>query len=351
MNVRRPRPLVLVLAAASAVIAIIALAVNVRQVAAAFLVAYAAVTSVVLGVLAMMMIALLTTATWFGAVRRRAEIVIGALPALAVLGVLLLPAVLELQPAVAADDRARAIYLSRPFFIARAVLYWIVWLVIAESIRSTSRMQRTGNSEKAARRFRFIACAGLIALAITMTFASFDWMMSLTPRWTSTIYGVYWFAGGAMGALALLAVLDRSNAPPREPTGASQALGKLMLTFVMFWVYIGFAQYIVIWSGNIPVEVTWHVSRTHGAWGFVALALLIGAAIAFVALVNRSLRQRSALVAAFGVLLLVLHYADTYWMVIPDVMPVSLWLLALSAAMLFLVAGATMFVGAVRQSA
>lgn len=124
-----------------------------------------------------------------------------------------------------------------------------------------------------------------------------------------------------------------------------------MLTFVMFWVYIGFAQYIVIWSGDIPLEVTWHAQRTHGAWGAVALALLVGGAIAFLALLNRAVRRRSALVAALGALLLALHYADMYWMLMPDLMPVTWWLLALSAATLVLVVESTMLVAALRGQA
>ena len=101
-----------------------------------------------------------------------------------------------------------------------------------------------------------------------MTFASFDWMMSLTPRWYSTIFGVYWFGGGMTGALALLSVVPEPGSLHRDRTlEAIPALGKLMLTFTMFWVYVGFAQYIVIWSADIPQEVTWHATRKHGGWG------------------------------------------------------------------------------------
>ena len=182
-----------------------------------------------------------------------------------------------------------------------------------------------------------------------MTFASFDWMMSLTPRWYSTIYGVYWFGGGMTGALALLALLAR-------PSGASgvaesyPALGKLMLTFLMFWVYIGFAQYIVIWSGNIPQEVTWHVARTHGPWGGLALALLLGAAIVFLALLSRTAKARHARLIIVGALLLTLHYLDTYWMIIPNLVPMTWWLAALSAASIVIVAGSTLVVARVRDT-
>ena len=249
------------------------------------------------------------------------------------------------------DDHARRVYLNPTFLVARTVTYWIVWLAIAESLRATLQSQAAGDDSKAARHSRVVASAGLVALGLTMTFASFDWMMALTPRWYSTTYGAYWFAGGMTGALALLAVLGRSDMQPDERDGSVQALGKLMLTFVMFWVYIGFAQYIVIWSANIPLEVTWYVERTHEAWGGVALALLIGAAISFLALVNRAVRRRGAIVATLGALLLVLRYVDAFWTVIPGVVPLTWWLIALSAATLVIVVDATMLVAAIRGRA
>jgi hypothetical protein len=319
-----------------------------RQLAAAFLVAYAAVVSLSLGVLAMMMIALLTTATWFSAIRRRAELVIAALPALAALGVLLLPAVLALQSPPDPADRPRHIYMNSGFVIARTIVYWGAWLAIGESLLATSRLQRRGEAAEAARRFRVISCAGLIVLSLTMTFASFDWMMSLTPQWYSTIFGVYWFGGGIGAALALLTLLARPNAVQGMPD-SYPALGKLMLTFVMFWVYIGFAQYIVIWSGDIPVEVTWHAARTHGSWGGVALALLLGAAVVFLALLSRTAKTRRTLLVVVGVLLLALHYLDTYWMIIPGLVPVTWWLVALSAATTVVVGGLTLVLARLRM--
>lgn len=349
MTLRRRRLPAAVVAVIAVIIVILGLVVDARQVAVAFLVAYMAVTSVILGVLAMTMIALLTTASWFAAVRHYAERVLSALPALAVLCVPLLVVVFALQPPVAPDDHARRVYLNPAFLVTRAVLYWIAWLAIAESLRVAFRIQRDGDEARAARRLRVISCAGLVVLGLTMTFASFDWMMALTPRWYSTMYGVYWLAGGMTGAMGLLAILGRAYGKPAALTGSFQAIGKLMLTFVMFWVYTGFAQYIVIWSGNVPVEVLWYTQRTRGAWGGVALGLLIGAAAAFVALVNRSIRARGGIVAALGLLLLVLHYFDTSWIVLPGVIPATWWVAMLSIATLIIVTESTILVAATRR--
>src|SRR5581483_5465432 len=145
--------------------------------------------------------------------------------------------------------------------------------------------------------------------AITMTFAAFDWMMSLTPDWLSTIYGVYWFAGGLVGALALLALMV-GYAPagvewPAVSDDELHSLGKLLLTFVLFWLYCGFSQYIVIWSGDLPNEVTWYIPRTHGGWGAIAALLVLGGfAIPFLLLLFVSVkRSRRALGMVAGLLL------------------------------------------------
>ena len=349
----RPRPRVLIAGLVAAAIVIAGLLLDIDRVAATFLVAYTASVSVVLGMLALLMIAHLTTATWFGPFRRRAEAVIGVLPVLAVLSILVLPVLISIyRSAPIATEPTRRLYLAPPFLIARTIVYWIAWLLIAESLRATSRAHDTGDP-RAAPRFRTISSIGLVVLGVTMTFASFDWMMSLTPRWYSTIYGVYWFAGGTVGALALLALLARSDRPSPVPVPANQlhSLGKLLLTFVMFWLYIGFAQYIVIWSGNIPSEVTWYIPRTHGGWGVVALVLLAGSfALPFLALLLRFVKRSHMLLAALGVTLLSFHYLDTYWLLMPNLTQVTWWTVVVSAATLVLLVVSLVVVSSSRES-
>lgn len=331
------RPALIGIGVLALIVTVVGFIINIREVAAAFLVAYAATLSVALAMLALIMIARLTTATWFGAFRRSAELVVGALPALAILGVPLIIAMPALHPPAVAGS-ARAIYGATPFLVARFVLYWIVWLAIAAGLRSAQRIEDRGDLLLAARRFRRVSSAGLILLALTMTFASFDWMMSLTPEWYSTVYGVYWFAGGTVAALALLAVLARV---PSERTTADelQSLGKLLLTFVMFWVYAGFAQYIVIWSGDVPREVSWYVARNRGGWGGLAVILLIASvALPFLLLLLLRVKRSGVLLGTLGALLLAFHYVDTYWVVMPGLVPVTWWTVAVSVAVLLLVA-------------
>jgi hypothetical protein len=330
-------------------------ALGVRIFAAAFVTAYVAGLSVVLGALALIMIGHLTTATWFGVFRRRTELVVGSLPVFAVLAVVLIPSEIVLhEPLGAGASAAQQWYASAPLLAARTVVYWICWLLIAAGLRRAMRAEESGDRGLAVRRFRIVSCAGLITLGVTMTFASFDWMMSLTRDWLSTVYGIEWFAGGMVGALALVSVLARhrtdDGAFPLVPTRQQQALAKLLLTFVMFWIYVGFSQYIVMWSGDVPREITWYVARTHGAWGVVALALVVGGgALPFCALLLPSVRSGARWLAMLGGLLLAAHFVDTCWMVMPDLVPFTWWTGVASVAMLIVVI-APAFAVAARRS-
>ena len=113
---------------------------------------------------------------------------------------------------------------------------------------------------------------GLLAYGLTITFASFDWLMSLEPHWFSTIYGVLIMGGQGLSALAFLIVVLvwLSRRAAARPTSSSPAhfhdLGNLMLAFVMLWAYFSFSQYLIIWSGNLPEEIAWYLHRLQTGW-------------------------------------------------------------------------------------
>jgi len=349
---RRPTIVALVAGAALSVLGII---LEPRRMMAAYLVAYVAVLAVVLGALAMIMIGRLTAATWFVALRRQAEQVVATLPVLGVLFVPVLVASPWLYPWVSPDDpvlrtavHAKSAYLNLPFFIVRAIAYWAVWIVLATILRRASLRQDGGDSARIERRLRVTSAVGIVAFGLTVTFASFDWMMSLAPTWYSTIYGVDYFAGAMVGGLALLAVLiERGRRLGELPASVGadhlHALAKVLLTFVLFWVYIGFSQFIVIWSAEIPVEASWYIVRTRGGWSALGIVVILGHfAIPFLALLLLAVKRRPALVAALGVWLLVMHYLDCYWVVMPDAAARAPWTMLgflLDAGALCLISG------------
>lgn len=331
-------------AAVGLVLWIVGVIVEPRRAAAAYLVAYAAVLSAALGALSLVMIGRLTNAVWFVAVRRAAERIAWLLPLLAALAVPVLLAVgvlypwawpaARLDPALAANVATKRAWLNVPFFVVRAAVYLAAWLVMEEAMRRASlRMDASadagGDVAADARRLTRWSAGGLPLLALTQSFASFDWLMSLSPAWTSTIYGVYWWAGGVVAAIAGTAILARRAAAGPlgdvlEPAHF-HALGKLLLTFVMLWAYFGFSQLLVIWIANVPSEAVWYAVRASGGWGALG-GVLLGAhfALPFLALLLRLVKRHATLLAALCWWLLAAHYVDTYWLVMPEITPGAL---------------------------
>jgi hypothetical protein len=175
-------------------------------------------------------------------------------------------------------------------------------------------------------RERWLAAAALPALGLSFTFAAFDWLMSLAPRWASTAFGVYWFAGGFLAALAQMALL--AVAPARGvgeaalPSALGYGLGALMLTFAIFWAYIAYSRFFIIRIADVPAEVTWYVRRLRGSWGAVAVLVLVGQfVVPLLVLLFRSAKLSARVTGAVALWLLVMHYLDNYWLVLPAVHP------------------------------
>jgi len=286
-----------------------------------YLTAYAAALSLAVGALMLVMIGYLTGARWFVAFRPLALRVTATLPLLALLFLLILPGLHQLYPWVPPLDRLspdvqqeirqKQSYLNVPGFLLRALIYFAVWIGFGRLLR---------------RRPIAAGAAGLPLLALTLTFAAFDWLMALTPTWFSTIYGVYYFAGGFMAALGLVALLAYLAEQSGQLIGVAReeyhSLGKLLLTFVLFWAYVAYSQLLIVWIADLPKEVTWYVPRLHGSWGVLGLVLLGGQfLIPFLLLLFRRITTRSRALGWLGGWLLLMHYLDVYWLVLPTLHP------------------------------
>ena len=333
-----------------------------RQAYMSYLVAYTAVAGTVLGALVLVMMSHLVGARWYVVLRRLTEVIACTLPIQALLFIPVLFGMREIYPwAMPPQDVTRALqgeiakkaaYLNVPFFVARAAAYFIVWIFIAWLLRRWSVRQDTERGVELTTWQRRLSAGGIPFLAITLTFAAFDWLMSLTPAWWSTIYGVYYFAGAVVAAIslvALLAMLAQRAAILDGYVGSEHfgALGKLLLTFVIFWAYIAFAQLLIIWIADIPAEATWYITRLHGGWGQVGLALLIfHFAIPFLLLLPRDLKRSPRAMAAIGIMLLIMHYFDVYWLAMPVLHPNGMVIHWLDFASLAAVIGCTASFGA-----
>jgi hypothetical protein len=208
-------------------------------------------------------------------------------------------------------------WLNEPFFIARSLLYWAIWIGLAFALTTPSRPV----AERPLR--QPIAAAGAVFYALTVTFASIDWMMSLEPAFNSTIYGLVVMSGQAVAAfaLAVLITLWISEVAGRISHLREEGLiglGTLLYALVLLWVYHAFMQLLVIWSGNLPHDAEWYLVRLEGFWRALAWAIGIGHfALPFLIFLSSRARQSWRVVTGMAVLLLVMRLLDQLWLVLP----------------------------------
>jgi hypothetical protein len=156
------------------------------------------------------------------------------------------------------------------------------------------------------------------------TFAAFDWVMSLEPMWFSTMFGVYIFAGSVLAAHCAITVgaytLQKQGAMRDEVTIEHyHDLGKYIFGFIFFWTYIAFSQFLLIWYGNIPEETTWFYTRQLGSWGGLALVLIFFHwMLPFLGTMSRHVRRNPSVMFGWAIYMLVLHFIDVYWMIMPE---------------------------------
>lgn len=301
----------------------------------AYLTSYCYVVGMVLGSLLLVLLLHVSRAGWGVVVRRLAELLAAHVPLMLVL---FLPIVLPLlwgssslyewadRQAVEHDEllQHKAPYLNPAFFAIRAVLYFVVWWLVAKYFVEKSAEQDACGDPRLTVRMERASGPAILLLGLTVTFASFDWLMSLDPRWTSTIYGVYYYSGAVVGAVALWIVA----AMGLQATGRLKDvitvehyhdLGKLLFASVVFWGYIAFSQYLLIWYANIPEETVWYRDRQTGPWLYVSLALVVGhLVIPFFGLLSREAKRNKAILGFWAAWLLVFHWIDVSWLAMPN---------------------------------
>lgn len=295
-----------------------------------YLLAYLFWVGMSLGCLAVVLLHHLVAGGWGFVIQRPLEAGARTLPAMAVLFLPVLIGAHDLYEwthaeVVTADEvlRHKSAYLNFPFFSARAVGYFALWLGLVWLVtRWSAEQDRTGHPIYT-RRLQLLAGPGLVIYVLTMTFAAIDWAMSLEPHWFSTVYGLLFIVGQVLATLAFVTcvVVRLSKQKPLSdvvtPTHFHD-LGNLLLAFVMLWAYISFSQFLIIWSGNLPEEIPWYLRRVGGAWqGIGLLLVMFHFAIPFLLLLIREIkRQPERLVWVAGGIFL-LRVVDLYWLVVP----------------------------------
>ena len=303
---------------------------NEKQFAFSWLVAFLFFLSIALGGLFFVLTHFATKARWSVVVRRLAEDVMATLPLFAVLFLPVFFGIHELfhwshPEEVAADHllQVKEPFLNVGFFKVRAAIYFVVWIALAFWFLRGSQQQDTSGDPAITNRLIKTRAPGLLLFALTVTFASIDWIMSLDPHWYSTMFGVYYFAGclvGIFSVMCIVAVLVRRSGVMGQVITLEhlQDLGKLLFAFTVFWAYIGFSQYFLIWYGNIPEETLFFAHRSEGAWKSVSMLLGWGHfGVPFLFLMSRHIKRRPALLVAGSVWMLFMQLVDIYWLVMP----------------------------------
>jgi hypothetical protein len=219
-------------------------------------------------------------------------------------------------------------YLTQSGFYIRAIIYFAIWLALMFIFNAMSKQQDSNREDRALRRrLKMLAGPGIILYVFVMTFASIDWVMSISPHWASTIYGFLFVAGQLISSMSLMiavVVLLARTGPFASVLQKRHLhdLGKLLLAFVMLWAYFDFSQLLIIWSGNQPEEISFYRARLYGGWGVVAVIVLVfHFFVPFFLLLSQDVKRNAKLLPRIAIWLIFMRLVDLFWMTRPEFTP------------------------------
>jgi len=311
---------------------LIGLFVNKDQFFRSYLIGYIFTWAASVGCLGWLMVYHLTGGAWGTVTRRIFEAGARSLPLVAIASIPLLLGMHSVyewthSEVVANDNHLRQLtakWLNTPFFIVRLVIYFAVWMGLTFVLGKMADRQDEPNPPAMYSRYRLIGGIGILLLGLTVTFASVDWVMSLDPHWYSTIWGLIFINGAALTSIALaIIVLARWQHVDRIGGVGTpdhfHDLGNLQLAMTMVWAYFWFSQYLIIWSGNLPEEITWTLHRSKGGWQYVTVGLMIGQfALPFILMLSRDFKRNARSIALLAMWIIAMRAVDYWWLVAPN---------------------------------
>ena len=327
-----------------------------RQFFISYLFAELVWVGVALGCMAFLMIHYLTGGKWGWPIRRFFEAAAKTFPLLAVLFVPLFFGVHQLYPWampawVAADEtlQHKRPYLSLPFFTMRALIAFAIWAWLAHLLNKWSHEQDTTCDPSPMKRLRKLSGPGLVLYPLTVTVVFVDWVMSLEPDWFSTMFPILICIGQMLSGLAFVILLLAWLGPRTSLTDIIgkenfHHLGSLLLAFTMLWAYMAFSQLLVIWSGDLPHEISWYLHRIAGGWRYILIFLVLFHFFGpFFLLLSRQMKQTRLALAAIAAVMFIAHVVDVWWMVAPSFFPHGLHVSWLDFTALFGIGGVWLF--------
>jgi hypothetical protein len=318
------------------VIALILAFVRPEQFYRAYLLGFMCWLGVALGSMAILMIRHLTGGGWGMVIRRVLGAAMRTVPLLALLFIPVILGIHKLyiwaQPLdQIADKHLREhleditkTYLTTNGFILRAIFYFAIWNLLSFLLSHWSKQTDRAGAPDNTERFKAVAGPGLILYGFTISFAAIDWVMSLDPSWISTIFGLVILIGEVLSAMCFAVVVERIlfNYKPMSEMLKPDFVhdhGKWMLTFIMVWAYFNYSQWLIIWAGNLPSEITYYMRRLNGGWGYVGLFIVIfHFAIPFATLLSRPFKRNIRKLVWLAVWLMLMRYLDLFWIIEPN---------------------------------
>lgn len=288
-------------------------------------------TSIGVGSLFLVGIEYLSGAVWSTPFRRITEIFAAVI---FVLPIVVLPLLINMgdlfhwmHPEIVEADKilkAKAPYLDVEFFIIRVIAFLLIWILFYFLITNNSRKQDYTKDQLLTKKNIKLSAVFIPFFAITITFSAIDWLMSLEPHWFSTIFGVYYFSGTIITALAastIAIVLLNENGylTIKIKSDSYYSLGALMFAFTNFWAYIAFSQFLLIWYANLPEETFWFLQRWEGNWKLISLGLIfIRFLIPYIGLLTQPSKMNPKRLLVISCWLLFAHLYDLYWLAMPN---------------------------------
>jgi hypothetical protein len=302
----------------------------------AYLLGFMCWLGVALGSMAILMIRHLTGGGWGMVIRR---ILGAAMRTLPLLAVLFIPIIFGMHHLYiwarpldqVADAHLREhlkditrTYLTTTGFVYRAIFYFAIWNLLSYLLSFWSKQTDHAGAPDNTDRFKVVAGPGLILYGFTISFAAIDWVMSIDPSWISTIFGLIILIGEVLSAMCFAVVVERilySYKPMSEMLKPDfvHDHGKWMLAFTMVWAYFNFSQWLIIWAGNLPTEITFYLKRIAGGWGSIGLFLAVfGFAMPFVILLSRPFKRDIRKLVWLAVWIMLIRYLDLFWIIEPN---------------------------------
>lgn len=296
-----------------------------------YLILYSMLISIGLGSLFLVALEYVAGADWSVPFRRIPEFLSGILPLLFILVIPLLIFNHDLfhwtHKEVVEQDKilkGKEPYLNISFFIIRVIVISALWVMFYYALGKNSLLQDKTKDQVLTKRNIQLSAIFIPVFAITITFSAIDWLMSLEPHWFSTIFGVYYFSGTVIAALAAVTLIvvilkEKGYYQPWITDDHLYSFGALLFAFVNFWAYIAFSQFLLIWYANLPEETFWFLTRWEGSWSVISILLIIvHFVVPYAVLLSQPAKMNPQKLKFVSIWLLFAHLLDIFWLVMPN---------------------------------